>query len=77
MTRPHCERCEELLQLYVDGELDEGDAHTAEAHLDRCGYCRSRYRLERRFRAVLRQFAAEPISDELRQRLSSLRLMPR
>jgi anti-sigma factor RsiW len=68
-----CKRCEELLQSYLDGELAEPELDEAEGHLDLCGYCRKRYRFERRLRLYFREVVHEPMPDELRARLSDLR----
>ena len=41
-----CEKCEEMMQPYLDRTLDDTQVREAEAHLDGCSYCRSRYRFE-------------------------------
>jgi len=69
---PH-RACEELLELYLDGELGEGEVRGAEEHLDACGYCRRNYRFERLFRAYMRQAVSEPIPPELSSKLAALR----
>ena len=74
MSKTPCSKCESLLQLYLDGELSEGEVRVAEAHLDECGYCRRHYRFERAFRAYLREtLRAEPMSPELKVKLVALR----
>jgi anti-sigma factor RsiW len=74
MSEVPCNKCGELLQLYLDGELSEAEAREAEAHLDECGYCRRYYRFERAFRAHLRKVLTdEPMSAELRVKLVKLR----
>jgi anti-sigma factor (TIGR02949 family) len=74
MSETPCAKCEWLLQLYLDGELDETDVCEAEVHLDECGYCRRQYRFERAFREYLRQvLTGEPMSVELRVKLVALR----
>ena len=73
MNETSCGKCEQLLQLYLDGELDENEVREAEAHLDDCGYCRRRYRFERAFRAYLREtLSGEPMSPEFRVKLVAL-----
>ena len=62
-----CEKCEELLQPWLDRELTE-------VHLDVCAYCRRRYRFEEDLRRFVRQAADAPMPVELRQRLASLRI---
>ena len=57
-----CEKCEELLQPYLDRELSDAEVAEAERHLDTCSYCRKRYRFEealRRFAADLNRFNNE------------------
>lgn len=76
MSEVRCGHCEQLLQLYVDGELAGEESREAEAHLDACGYCRRRYRFERLFRAYLREVAGEPLPEPLRAKLSSLKTQP-
>ena len=43
---PICEKCEELIQPYLDRELSEAERIEAEGHLAGCGYCSERYRFE-------------------------------
>jgi len=65
--------CEELLELYIDGELGDTEMRAAESHLDACGFCRRNYRFERLFRAYMRQAVNEPIPPELSSKLDALR----
>ncbi len=69
-----CEKCEEMLQPWLDRELNEAERLEAEAHLADCGYCRRRYRFEEDLRRFVRQAAAEPMPLALKQRLASLRI---
>ncbi len=41
-----CEKCEEMMQPYLDRELSDEQMREAEAHLDTCSHCRRRYRFE-------------------------------
>ena len=68
-----CTKCEELLQVYVDGELSEKEALELEVHLDRCGYCRKRYRFERKLRLYVRKVSQEPLPRSLQDKLASMR----
>ncbi len=68
-----CAKCEEALQPYLDRELDEAEQAEAEAHLDRCAYCRKRYRFEVSLRRYVRQAVAEPMPVELKEKLAALR----
>jgi anti-sigma factor (TIGR02949 family) len=69
-----CEKCEEMMQPYLDRELTEGEMHEAEAHLDGCSYCRRRYRFEVSLRRYIRTAAATQMPEGLKQRLSELRI---
>jgi anti-sigma factor (TIGR02949 family) len=68
-----CERCEQLMQPYLDRLLDETERLDAERHLDACGYCRTRYRFEASLRAFVRQACSEPMPPALKSKLASLR----
>jgi anti-sigma factor (TIGR02949 family) len=67
-----CRGCEELLELYLDGELAEEEVREAEEHLDACGFCHRHYRFERLLRAYMRQAISEPIPPELSSKLAAL-----
>jgi anti-sigma factor (TIGR02949 family) len=67
-----CERCEEVLQPYLDRELTETEVREAEAHLDTCSYCRKRYRFEVELRRYVREVVVEPMAPELKARLALL-----
>lgn len=68
-----CEKCEELLQPYLDRELTDAERLEAEAHLDLCGYCRRRYRFEESLRRYVRQAWSEGMPPELKEKLAALR----
>ena len=51
---PDCEKCEELLQGYLDRDLAPEEVLTAESHLDGCDYCRRRYRFESTLRRYIK-----------------------
>jgi anti-sigma factor (TIGR02949 family) len=70
---PDCEKCEELLQGYLDRDLAAEEVVVAESHLDGCDYCRRRYRFEERLRRYIRVSASERIPAGLRQKLAELR----
>ena len=46
MTLDPCDRCEELLQDFLDRTLTDAEWKEAESHLAGCDYCRRRYRFE-------------------------------
>ena len=68
-----CARCEELLQPFLDRELNEAERAQAEEHLSLCSYCRKRYRFEEHLRQFVRQAVVEPMPVELKQKLAELR----
>ena len=68
-----CEKCEELLQEYLDRDLDANEVAIAESHLDGCDYCRRRYRFEESLRRYIRLSATERMPPGLMQKLAELR----
>jgi mycothiol system anti-sigma-R factor len=68
-----CDKCEEVLQPFLDRELSEAEVAEAEAHLDECSYCRKRYRFEEKLRMYVRQAWSEEMPPELKAKLSALR----
>jgi anti-sigma factor (TIGR02949 family) len=68
-----CDKCEEVLQPYLDRELTEAERLEAKAHLDLCGYCRKRYRFEESLRRYVRQAWSEGMPPELKEKLTALR----
>jgi anti-sigma factor (TIGR02949 family) len=69
-----CAACEEVLQPFLDRELNEAERALAEQHLSLCSYCRKRYRFEEHLRRFVRQaVVAEPMPPELKARLADLR----
>jgi hypothetical protein len=68
-----CDKCEQMMQPYLDRYLTDGEIREAEEHLDGCEYCRRRYRFEVEFRRFVRQAVVEPMSPELKEKLRALR----
>jgi len=68
-----CEKCEELMQPFLDGTLSDHEVATAQRHLDRCSWCARRYHFEERLRHYVRVAVSEPMSVELKARLAALR----
>jgi anti-sigma factor (TIGR02949 family) len=68
-----CEKCEEMLQPYLDKQLSDAERAEAEAHLELCSYCRKRYVFEERLRMFVRQAAVEEMPPHLKQKLADLR----
>lgn len=73
MTPEPCDKCEELLQGYLDRELGDAEMREAEVHLDGCDYCRRRYRFESNLRMYVRTTAAERMPPVLIEKLAELR----
>jgi predicted anti-sigma-YlaC factor YlaD len=68
-----CEKCEELLQGYLDRDLAPAEVTVAEHHLNGCDYCRRRYRFEETLRRYIRVSASERMPPGLMQKLAELR----
>ena len=68
-----CEKCEELLQSFLDRDLSEEERAVAEEHLDGCDYCRKRYRFEATLRQYVRHAGAEMMDPALKAKLVALR----
>jgi mycothiol system anti-sigma-R factor len=68
-----CDKCEEVMQPYLDRVLDEAERAEAQGHLDGCGYCRKRYRFEESLRVFVRKACSEEMPPELKQKLAALR----
>ena len=73
MSHGDCEKCEELLQGFLDRELTSSEVVLAEAHLDGCDYCRRRYRFEESLRRYVKLSAVERMPAGLLERLTQLR----
>ena len=73
MTLDPCERCEQMMQPYLDRELAEAEVAEAEGHLDGCEYCRRRYRFEVTLRRYIRTTASERMPSGLLAKLDELR----
>ena len=68
-----CDKCEEMLQPYLDRVLSDVERVEAEGHLEGCDYCRRRYRFEETLRQYVRVAAIEPMPPDLKAKLSALR----
>jgi anti-sigma factor (TIGR02949 family) len=68
-----CDKCERLLQGYLDRELTDSEVANAEAHLDGCDYCRRRYRFEQSLRRYVKTTAIERMPPGLLEKLAQLR----
>lgn len=65
-----CRELQDLLQLFLDGEIDERDRGEVEGHLSECCACRRQAEFERRFRETLRcSFVADPPPPRLCERI--------
>jgi anti-sigma factor (TIGR02949 family) len=68
-----CEKCEQMMQPFLDRVLTDREIKEAEEHLSGCEYCRKRYHFEEEFRIFVRQAVAEPMPPELKAKLRALR----
>jgi len=68
-----CDKCEQMMQPYLDRVLTDVELAEAESHLDGCDYCARRYRFEEDFRRFVRQAVAVPMPPELKEKLRALR----
>lgn len=73
MSGDPCDRCEELLQDFLDRTLTDQEWAEAEEHLAGCDYCRRRYRFEETLRRYVKLSAAERMPPGLMDRLEELR----
>ena len=68
-----CDKCEELMQRFLDGVLSDDEVAEAQHHLELCRWCAKRYRFEERLRHYVRVAVSEPMSPELKAKLAALR----
>ncbi|HZQ16944.1 MAG TPA: zf-HC2 domain-containing protein [Gaiellaceae bacterium] len=68
-----CDKCEEMMQPFLDGTLSEAEVHEAEEHLAKCSWCAKRFRFEERLRHYVRVAVSEPMPAELKAKLAALR----
>ena len=68
-----CDKCEQMIQPYLDRELTDVERMEAELHLEGCSYCRARYRFEEKLRMFVRQAAVEQMDPRLKVKLAALR----
>ena len=68
-----CDKCEEMMQPFLDGSLSEEQVAEAQRHLAGCSWCAKRYRFEERLRHYVRVAVSEPMSPELKAKLAALR----
>jgi anti-sigma factor (TIGR02949 family) len=76
MTQPvedPCDKCEQMLQPFLDRELTEVERLEAEQHLAECSYCRKRYHFEEKLRMFVRQATVEAMDPQLKTKLAALR----
>ena len=69
-----CDKCEEMLQPFLDRELTDAEIHEAEAHLDiPARTAASATRFEVSLRRYVRSAWDESMPPELKAKLSALR----
>jgi len=75
MTEVRVIDCEEALRrlfAYLDAELAEEPQREMEQHIERCRSCFSRVEFERRLKVYTATLRAEPVPDDLQQRIRKL-----
>lgn len=75
IERDPCERCEQLMQEFLDRTLTDTEWQEAEIHLSDCDYCRRRYRFEETLRRYVKLSAVERMPPGLLAKLEELRGM--
>jgi anti-sigma factor (TIGR02949 family) len=73
VSREPCDRCEELLQDFLDRTLTDAEWQEAEGHLAGCDYCSRRYRFEASLRRYVKTSAVERMPPGLMSKLDELR----
>ena len=68
-----CDKCEEMMQPFLDGVLSDAQVREAKEHLDRCSWCAKRYKFEVDLRHYVRVATAEAMPPELKAKLAALR----
>jgi anti-sigma factor (TIGR02949 family) len=69
-----CDWCEEVLQPYLDRDLNESDVKKVKHHLTECSWCEKRFKFETDLRRLVRQAVVEPMEPALKEKLAALRL---
>lgn len=75
-TADPCEKCEQMLQPFLDRELSPVEVVEAEEHLNACDFCRRRYRFEESLRRYVRLTASERMPPGLLDKIKELRGRP-
>ncbi len=65
LGRPSCSEVMELLQAYLDGEIDAPQAKAVAKHLDRCSNCGPEAEVYRRLIASIKRQPPEPEPDSV------------
>ncbi len=73
MIEDPCDKCEEMMQPYLDRVLTDEERAEAELHLSHCSWCEKRYRFEVSLRQFVREAADEPMPAPLKAKLAALR----
>ena len=73
MTVDWCDKCEEMMQPFLDGTLSDAQVAEAQRHLEQCNWCAKRYHFEARLRRYVRVAVSEPMSPDLKAKLAALR----
>ena len=68
-----CEKCEEMMQPFLDGSLSPAEVAEASVISTAARWCAKRYRFEERLRHYVRVATSEPMSPALKAKLAALR----
>jgi anti-sigma factor RsiW len=68
-----CDKCEEMMQPFLDGVLSDQQVREAKSHLERCTWCTKRYKFEVDLRHFVRVAVDEPMPPALKAKLAALR----
>jgi anti-sigma factor RsiW len=68
-----CDKCEEMMQPYLDGSLSDAEVAEAQKHLELCSWCAKRYHFEERLRRYVWVAVSESMLFVLKAKLAALR----
>ena len=61
----HCEEVKELLEVYLEGELDESEQSAVEAHISNCESCKQELALTRSIPRLVSSLSAPPAPEDI------------
>ena len=73
MSQTDCNKMLDLLEVYLDGELEGPERAHIEAHLGECGPCMDRSDFQQRLRALLKEkCGCDEVPPDLMERVRNL-----